>query len=417
MVTRIKKTMAGFSQILTKLDMKEFAKICQRHPSNAKGFSTYTMLVSLIISHMSGCDSLREINKAIASFGGELIHMGLSQAPPPASLSYALQHRDPIVFEEFFYHSYKIFSNVMPTSPGQKQFSFKNPLFAIDSTIIALCLSLYDWAQYRTGKGAVKLHTMLNNRNHLPCWAMITEGKTHDVNALPHLDDHEELTRGAILLIDRGYIDYEQFRVWNDKGIFFITRTKKNMSFEVVAERPVPAPVGRPPAAPEAVTPKSRVLSDTIVLCSKDSRSKYPGRLRLVRFLDLEENREYEFLTNNFKLAAITIANCYKERWSIETFFRSIKQNMIVKSFLGTSYNAVASQLWTALISIMLLKYLQFLSRQAWSLSGFISLVRLYLTVHVDMLALIKSLHVGEGEERPPPPVERPQSSLPFERP
>jgi hypothetical protein len=368
----------------------------------AKGLAPYGL-------DQEDADSLREVENGLASFGGELNHMGLSaKAPSRSSLAYANQRRPAEMYEDLFYSCYHVFSNKMPTSSQSRKFTFSSPLLSIDSTIIELCQEAFDWALYRTNKGACKLHVLLNNRNNLPCWAFISDGKMHDVKALPLLDGCEELRRGAIVVADRGYIDFAHFNYWTERGVYFVTRTKQGMAFDTIEDRQVPPPVGRPRAVPEEAPPKSRVLSDKTVVCkTRQSAAKYPGRMRVVRFWDEDERREFEFLTNNFKLAAITICNIYKNRWQIESFFRCIKQNLLVKSFLGTSLNAVKTQLWTALIAVMLLKYLQFLCREGWALSIFIALVRLHLKSYDDLLALIRSLHAAE-----PPPQPQPVNRL-----
>jgi putative transposase len=215
-----------------------------------------------------------------------------------------------------------------------------------------------------------------------------------DVKVLPMLDDSAFLPKGAIIVLDRGYIDFAHFHRWCDKGIYFVTRAKANMAYEVVEERAVPAPVGRPVTTDrEDIQPKSRVLSDRIIkLTGKQSIEKCPDNLRLVSYWDEQDKREFTFLTNNFKFSPITIAKIYKERWAIETFFKCLKQKMKVKSFMGTSFNAVKTQIWISLICLMLMMYLKYLSAKNWALSNFLAIVRLYLTSHVDLLALIENL-------------------------
>jgi hypothetical protein len=398
------KATTGFAQILRYLDRYKFLKLVEEydHEARTKGFSSWDQFVCMLFSQLGDFDSLREIENGLASFGGELIHLGISlKAPSRSTLACANKTRTAEMYEAFFYSTYQAISRKMPTSPQSKPFRFRGPTFALDSSIMELCLKAYDWSCYRTSKGACKLHTLLNNRNHLPCWAYISDGKMHDVKALPLLDGCEELRRGAIVVVDRGYIDFARFHNWTLRGIYFVTRTKQGMAFDTVEDRPVPAPVGRPHAVPDEASPKSRVLGDKIVKCkTRQSAAKYPGRMRVARFWDEDERREFEFLTNNFKLSAITICNPYKSRWLIESFFRCIKQNLLVKPFLGTSLNAVKTQLWIALIAAMLVKYLQYLRRDGWALSGCLSWVRLHLKSHDKMLQPFSGLHSG----KPPPP-------------
>jgi hypothetical protein len=307
MAKRKRCTITGFAQILRLLNRIIFNKFVEKHghEKDARGFSSWDQFVSLLFAQSGNFDSLREIENGLASFGPELNHLGLSKAPSRSTLAHANKNRPPEMYEDLFHHIYQTLSRKMPTSPQRKGFRFKSPVFSLDSTIIELCLESYDWAYYRTSKGACKLHTLLNNRNHLPCWAHISDGKMHDVKALPLLDGFDEIGRGAIVVVDRGYIDFAHFDHWTRRGVNFVTRTKQGMAFDTVEELPVPAPVGRPRAVPEEAPPKSRVLSDKTVACkTRQSAAKYPGHMRVVRFWDEDEHREFEFLTNNFKLAA-----------------------------------------------------------------------------------------------------------------
>ena len=398
-----RSTICGFAQVLHYARLADFDKMVKEdhHDAGSKGFSSRAMLISLIYSQVSGSDSLREIENGLTALGGGLNHLGLPKASPRSSLAYALKQRDPATIERFGRHLYHHFNSRMPNSRLAKRFPFKGPVFSLDASVIALCLDSFDWALYRTKKGGCKLHTLLNNRNLLPVLVVVTEAKTHDSQVTGTIDESGVLVSGAIVIVDRGYIDYDQFNAWNERGVFFVTRTKTSMNFRIVEHRPVPAPVGRPPASPDEAQPKSRVLSDTVVECgTRQSASKYPGRLRVVKYWDEEQGRELEFLTNNFKLSPVTIAGLYKDRWAIESFFRWIKQNLFVKSFLGTSYNAVMSQLWAAIITVMILKYLHYLCREGWAMSQFAHLVRLLLASYVDLLESIKIIL---DTERPPP--------------
>jgi putative transposase len=317
-----------------------------------------------------------------------------------STLAYANEHRPAEVYEAYFYFMYDRLSRLM-SPKARRKFGLKNPFRIVDSTTIQLCFTAFDWAHYRTNKGAMKIHLGLDGETHLPGWATITIGKTHDVKALRKLDDSTFLPKGSIVALDRGYIDYDRFRKWCENGISFVTRAKDNMAFRVLENREVPALVGRPRTAELAGNPRSRVLSDQIVqLSGKQSFEKCPDNLRLVRYWDEDGKREFTFLTNNMKLAPVTIAKLYKERWNIESFFKCLKQNTIVKSFLGTSFNAVKTQIWISLISVMLMKYLKCLCAEGWTLSNFLDMVRLYLMKRVNLLALIERL---SEPERPPP--------------
>ena len=211
----------------------------------------------------------------------------------------------------------------------------------VASTTIDLCLAVFDWAHLRGTKGAVKLHTLLDHQGYLPCWAVITDGKVGDVAAAREL----KLQAGSIVVMDRAYVDYSLFSNWIASGVYFVTRQKRNMAYEVMTTLETPS--------------RDKVVSDEIIMLTGYQAKKHcPHPLRRVTFMD-DRKGELVFLTNNFKLAALTIASIYKDRWKIKLFFKAIKQNLKIKTFLGTSENAVKSQLWTALLAMLLIKYLQ----------------------------------------------------------
>jgi hypothetical protein len=249
-----------------------------------------------------------------------------------------------------------------------RRFRFKNPLYSIDSTTIELCLKVFDWAHYKRAKGAVKVHTLLDHQGYLPCWAYISDGKVGDIVAARLLD----LVAGAIVVMDRGYNDFSLFGSWCARGIYFVTRMKEGTQYEVVESRESPK--------------GSNVLSDeTIRLTGKDADKKCPSLLRRVVVWDEKKEREIVLLTNIFRLSARTIGDIYKDRWQIELFFKALKQNLKVKSFLGTTENAVKSQLWTALTAMLILKYLQLKSKIAWSMSNLVALFRMNLMTYQDL--------------------------------
>jgi IS4 transposase len=240
----------------------------------------------------------------------------------------------------------------------------------LDSTVIDLCVKVFDWARFRRTKGAIKLHLQLDHQGYLPCWALVTEGKTHDVKAAQGLS----FAPGTIVAMDRGYNDYRLFAVWTEAGVFFVTRAKENMVYEVVEDRDVPE--------------RGNILSDeTIRLTGIGAGKKCSHLLRRVAVWDAENAREIVLLTNLFHLAASTVAAVYKERWQIELFFKALKQNLKVKTFVGTSENAVKTQVWVALIAILLLKYLQLRSSWGWSLSNLAAMLRFNLLTYRDLWA------------------------------
>lgn len=356
------------AQLISLIDRMTFLKAVKEHKTErfSKGFSSWSQFVSLLFSQLAGANSLREITGGMASFRGKLNHLGLSEAPSRSTLAYANEHRPWQFFESLFYSTFKMVKGLADFH--HLKFKFKNPLYSLDSTVIDLCLSIFDWAKFRRTKGAVKLHLLLDCQGCLPCWALISDGKCADVSAARLLN----LPAGAIVAMDRGYNDYELFGQWCERGIFFVTRLKDSADYRIVGRR--------------ILTLNDNVIGDeTIEFNQERSRKRCPYQLRLVRYHDPVKGEDMTFLTNNFKLVASTIAAIYKERWQIELFFKAMKQYLKVKTFLGTSENAVKSQLWTALIAMLLMKLLQMKSRLGWSLSNLFALFRINCLVYTDL--------------------------------
>jgi hypothetical protein len=252
----------------------------------------------------------------------------------------------------------------------RRRFRFKNPLRSLDATVIDLCLEVFDWARFRRTKGAIKLHLQLDHQGYLPCWALVTDAKTHEVKPARAL--HFE--PGTIVALDRAYIDFSLFTRWTTGGVFFVTRPKQNMSYTVLKRR--------------GILWRGNVISDEeIRLSGLLTKEKYPYRLRRIVVWDKKNEREIVFLTNIFHFAASTVASIYKERWQIELFFKALKQNLKVKTFVGTNENAVKTQIWTALIAMLLLKFLQIKSSWNWSLSNLAAMLRFNLLSYRDLWA------------------------------
>ena len=252
----------------------------------------------------------------------------------------------------------------------KRVFRFKNKLLSLDSTTISLCLSLFPWASFRRAKGGVKVHVLIDHDDYLPSYVLISEARKHNKFVLRREDFR--LNRDSIIVFDRAYNDYRQFGEWTEAGIFFVTRQKENACFRVVEERLLSAP--------------SRILSDQIIqLTGLGSREKCSSLLRRVVAWDEENQREIVLLTNHLHFAASTIAALYKDRWEIEIFFKTLKQNLKIKSFVGTSENALRVQIWTALIALLLLRWLQHLSHQSWSFSNLASMLRLNLFTYRNL--------------------------------
>ena len=387
----ILRTASLFSQLLQEFPRDKFQALVKFHKADkgSKGFSTWEQFVAMLFCQMAQAKSLREVEGGLACCLGKLAHLGLKTAPPRSTLSYANAHRPPQFFEDLFYQT---LDRVQAYAP-KKKLRFKNKLMSLDSTVISLCLSLYDWAKYRRAKGAAKVHLVLDHDGYLPCFALITDGKKADVSVAQNLVFPAE----TVVAFDRGYNDYALFGVWTGERVWFVTRMKEGTAYEVVERREVP---------------KNRnILSDEVIrLAGKDAEKKCPHRLRRVVVWDKENEREIVLLSNHLKFGATTIADIYKERWQIELFFKAIKQNLKIKTFVGTSENAVRIQIWTALIAMLLLKLMQFRSRWGWSLSNLVALLRWNLFTYRDLWAWL-----DDPFDTPPLNPESMQLALPIQ--
>jgi len=314
--------------------------------------------------------------------------LGLAEAPKRSTLSYANAHRSWQLYEKQFY---RLLERCRGVAPGHK-FRFKNKLLSMDASMIDLCLTMFDWAKYKQTKGAVKLHLLLDHEGYLPSFALLTDGKTHEVRVAREV----QLAPGSIIAIDRGYTDLALFSRWTTEGVWFVTRMKQQLVYEVLAEQEVPQ--------------QRKILRDQIiVLSSEKARRKCKQQLRRLEVWDERKQEVVVLLTNHLKFGASTIAAIYKDRWQIEMFFKALKQNLKVKTFVGTSANAVRIQIWTALIAMLLLKYLQFKSRLGWALSNLVALLRWNLFTYRDLWAWLDNPY-----ETPPETAGPEQLPLPV---
>jgi hypothetical protein len=355
-----------FAQLLELFPRTEFAAAVKKHRAerHARGFTCWGQFVAMLFCQVGQLGSLREICQGLAASEGKLKHLGIPQAPQRSTLAYANEHRPWQLYETVFHQLLNRCNS--EANKGRKKFRFKNKLVSLDSTSIDLCAEVYDWARYKCTKGAVKLHLVLDHAGYLPCFAVLTDGKSHDVTVGRTL----RFERGTIVAMDKGYVDYQWWKQMTEDGVYFVTRLKEDLKYEVTGERPAPQ--------------NSSVVSDREIRITPD-RLKIELKLRLVTIRDEVQQRELTFLTNHLGLGATTIARIYKERWQIELFFKSLKQLLRVRTFVGTSANALKTQIWTALIAILLLKYLQLRSSFGWSLSNLVAMVRQQLFVYRDL--------------------------------
>jgi len=317
----------------------------------------------MLFCHLADAQSLREITGGLASCEGRLEQLG-TRVPKRSTLAYANAHRPWELFEKVFYDTAERCRGEI----GHKtKFRFKNRLLSIDSTVVTLCSKMFPWATYSRQKGAVKLHFTLDHAGYLPEAMVITTGTYSELAVLRQ----RSYARGTILVMDRGFIDFGWFNQLHQNGVVFVTRIKTDTRYEIAERRDV-------------IAGKGIVSDDLIQLTSTPSRKRYPEKLRLVT-VETAEGERLEFLTNNMALAASTIADIYKDRWQIEVFFKLLKQNLRIKSFVGTSANAVWTQIWTALIAMLLIKFLQLKARFGWSFSNLVYFLRMNLLVYRDL--------------------------------
>ena len=359
-----------FSQIISKLDRTCFKRIVleKKTDKHQKGYSSWTHLVSMLFCQFAKSQSVRDISNGLRSAAGNLNHLGIQQAPSKSTISYQNKKRDWTLFREYYYQ----LLNHLGQQAGFKQckFRIKSKIFLLDSSTISLCLSLFDWAKYKTAKGAVKMHTLLDYDGNLPAYVNITDGKTADNKGAYDIP----LLKGSVIVADRFYNDFSLLNVWDSKGVFFVVRHKENIQFKTIKENDLPE------------NRHENILKDEIIeLTGNISQKKYPKRLRRVAIWNDENKQVIEVITNQISWTANTISELYKSRWQIEIFFREIKQLLHIKSFIGTSENAVMIQIWTAMITILVLKVLKEISKFGWQLSNLVAFIRLNLFVKIDL--------------------------------
>jgi len=379
-----------FSQLLQQIPRLEFASLVAKHGAErgAKGFTCYMQLTAMLFCHLARAESLREICYGLRSCGGKLRHLGLSKPPARSTLSYANQHRPADLYRDLFFALLTRLRGLADFLPHQHRFRFKNPLLSVDATVIALSLTAFPWADYNRTKGGIKVHVVLDHADYLPRYACVGEVRKHDVQYARSLS----LPSGSIVALDKGYLDLGMFSRWDAAGVYFVTPQKKDLLLEVVKRNPLPA--------------AGTILKDEVVSFSGElSRSKYPARLRRIE-LEVDDRgggkRRLVLLTNHFGLVSSTIAEIYKERWQIELFFKALKQNVTLRNFVGSTPNALEIQIWTALISLLLLKWLRYMSQCRWSLSTLAATLRLNLFTHRDLQDFL------DDPWKPPPEPDPP---------
>jgi hypothetical protein len=362
-----------FNQLLDFLPRKQFQGFIGQHKGDAyvKKFTCWQQLLTLLYAQATGKDSLREIETGLLAHSNKWYHLGL-ESVTRSNLSYANGKRPYRIYESLFY---ELLKQCRQFCPVHNRFAFENPLYSMDATVISLCLSVFPWAKYRKTKGALKLHILLNNRTVIPEFAVVTEGNVHEINIAKN--PAYPLSAGSILVFDRAYIDYAWFSRINENRMFFVSRTKTNTNYFVIKKRDVD---------------EEGVLSDEIIGLGGDKgMEEYTADIRRIVYYDKKQDRIFTFITNNFELSAKTIADIYKDRWQVELFFKWIKQNLKIKSFLGTSKNAVLTQIWVAMIYYLLLCYIKFKTNLKLSLLEFSRIIK---ELFMERIPLISALGI-----------------------
>ena len=382
----MRKYTSVFVQMLQMIPRYDFQKSVKRHGSerHSKGFTSWNHFVSLLFGQLSGQDGLRGVEAGMASQQKHLYHLG-SRPVKRSTLSYANAKRSHEVFKSVFETMY---AKVIAKAPGHK-FRFKNDLYSFDATTIDLCLGLYDWAKFRKTKGGIKLHVKLNHAGYIPEFVTVTNAKRHESKELPKL----KLKSGDVVVFDRAFTDFKQFASYCDDGIYFVTRLKKNAHYRVLKRHDV--------------SKHENISSDQIIeMKGFYTNKKCPVHLRRIRVKDPETGKYIVLLTNQLAWSPATIAAVYKDRWQIEIFFKTIKQNLKIKSFLGTSRNAILSQIWVAMIAYLLLSYMKFVSMYKWTING---LMKILPTLLFSRRCLWEWLNYPFGK---PPDIPKPSIQL-----
>ena len=365
------------SQILKLVPRHEFETLAKRHHSGRafRKASRWSQFVSLTMAQLSGRNSLRDIVDNMSAQMHRLYHLGSAKLSR-SNLSRINEDKPYTLYEALFG---KLLSRCQAVAPDHN-FKFTNTLYSLDASTIDLCLSAFPWADFRTTKGAVKLHVGLNHAGYLPEFVTITEGKKHDVTVGRMLN----FPKGSIVAIDKAYNDYAWYKQLTDKDISFVTRLKSNAKYRIIKRRPV-------------LKDKGLTCDQTIEFTGPQVSKKCPIQLRRIGYKDTETGKHYVFLTNNFKLAAKTIADIYKARWQVELFFKWIKQNLKIKSFVGTSKNAVMTQIWIAMCVYLLIAFLKFQSALTKSMQQLLRLLQLNLFDKRDLMALLRGDPPDDG--------------------
>jgi hypothetical protein len=350
---------------IPKSDFNKQVDLCNRD-KYIKNFKSWDQFLCMLYAQASGRNSLRDIATGLLSQQKSWYHLNLNSISK-SNLAHCNNNRSYELYQSIFY---LLLSNLKDYCPKHK-FKFKNPLYSLDSSLVDLCLSVFPWAKFRKTKGALKIHCLLDHRGTIPSFTVITDGKTSDITIAREIST--TFSKDSIITFDRAYIDYEWLYRLDYNNITFVTRSKKSTAYKVIGQH--------------KIVKSKNVIADDII--EFNDKNKYRKQLRMVTVFDEEKNKVLRFITNNFKLSASTIASIYKDRWKIELFFKWIKQNLKIKSFLGTSPNAVMTQIWVALIYYLLLAYIKYQTKYKNSLLYFTRVIKENLFRNINMINLL----------------------------
>jgi len=371
-----------FSELISHLPHKEFQKCVARYDddSQSRTFSHWDQYLTMAFAQLTYRESLRDIEACLRSVTGKLYHLGIRSKVARTTLADANESRDWRIFADFAQVLIRIARPLYAADPIGVDLD--HSVYALDSTTIDLCLSLFPWAKFRRHKGAVKMHTLLDLHGNIPTFISITSGKAHDVNILDEIAPEA----GAFYVMDRGYVDFERLYVFTLSAAFFVVRTKSNVLIQRRYSHPVDKTTG--------------VRSDhTVILTAINSVKAYPDQLRRVSYLDVKTRKRFKFLTNNFVLPALAIAQIYKSRWQVELFFKWIKQHLRIKAFYGTSENAVKTQIWVAVSVYVLVEIVR--KRLALEASLYQILQILSVTLF-EKTPILQALQASDSQEELP---------------
>lgn len=363
-----------FSQILQYIPRSLFSSVVQKYQTDkhSKGINSWTHLVTMLFFHFAKTNSVRDTSNGLRSITGNANHLGIQKmVPSRSSISYINEHRNWQMFRELYLQLKEVFQKDGLYLQRKKFKNISRKIYMLDSTVISLCLKVFDWATYRNQKGAIKLHTLLDYDGCLPTYVCMTAGSQSDVRHSQYMI----LPAHSVVVMDRGYQSFRMYWQWTERDIYFVTRLKDTINYISLEERELPN------------CSAGNIMRDEIIeLKEEETKKDYPDKLRRVAVYDNKQDRTIIILTNNFSWTAETVAELYKQRWSIEIFFKELKQHLKIKSFIGTNENAMWIQIWTAMITMLLLRYMREIARYSWNLSNLVGFIRINLFVKMDLL-------------------------------